>query len=251
MVSLVGMLMGSPATFDQVQWKGAENVALVAREQNAKLVHLSAIGADPNSPLPSPRTKALGEQAVLVACPNATILRPSLVFGPGDSFFMVKYYHCIEVYELSEVERFATLSRFLPFMPVFGGGHSKFQPVYVGDLARAIEVSARDDPEIESLTRGKIIEAGGPDSGYTAREASAVLMAPHSRHVQANHGACTQVYESLPAYRIRAIRCWPTASSSSRAIAGKRFLPVARAGQFKVTSGVPSDPRVGGAACEG
>ena len=89
-VSLVGLLMGSPATFDQVQWKGAENVALVAREQNAKLVHLSAIGADPNSPLPSPRTKALGEQAVLAACPNATILRPSLVFGPGDSFFMVK-----------------------------------------------------------------------------------------------------------------------------------------------------------------
>ena len=89
-VSLVGVLMGPPATFDQVQWKGAENVALVAREQNAKLIHISAIGADPNSPLPSPRTKALGEQAVLAACPNATIFRPSLVFGPGDSFFMVR-----------------------------------------------------------------------------------------------------------------------------------------------------------------
>ena len=89
-VSLVGVLMGSPATFDKVQWKGAENIALVAREQNAKLIHLSAIGADPNSTLPSPRTKALGEQAVLAACPNATIFRPSLVFGPGDSFFMVR-----------------------------------------------------------------------------------------------------------------------------------------------------------------
>jgi len=89
-VSLVGILMGSPAEFDQVQWMGAENVALVAREQNAKLIHLSAIGADPNSPLPSPRTKALGEQAVLAACPNATIFRPSLVFGPGDSFFIVR-----------------------------------------------------------------------------------------------------------------------------------------------------------------
>lgn len=89
-VSLVGVLMGPPATFDKVQWKGAENVALVAREQNAKLIHLSAIGADPNSPLPSPRTKALGEQAVLAACPKATIFRPSLVFGPGDSFFMVR-----------------------------------------------------------------------------------------------------------------------------------------------------------------
>ena len=89
-VSLVGILMGSPATFDQVQWKGAENVALVAHEQNAKLIHLSAIGADPNSPLPSPRTKALGEQAALAASPNATIFRPSLVFGPGDSFFTVR-----------------------------------------------------------------------------------------------------------------------------------------------------------------
>jgi uncharacterized protein YbjT (DUF2867 family) len=96
-VSLVGVLMGSPATFDQVQWKGAENVALVAREQNAKLIHLSAIGADPNSPLPSPRTKALGEHAVLAACPNATVFRPSLVFGPGDSFFSVRVLslHCI------------------------------------------------------------------------------------------------------------------------------------------------------------
>lgn len=177
-VSLVGILIGSPATFDHVQCKGAENVALAAREQNAKLVHLSAIGADPNSPLPSPRTKALGEQAVLAACPNATIFRPSLVFGPGDSFFMVTYYYCIKVDELSEIERFATLSRFLPFMPVFGGGHSKFQPVYVGDLARAIEISARDDPEIESLTNGKIIEAGGPDGGCAAHETASVLMAP-------------------------------------------------------------------------
>lgn len=55
-------------------------------------------------------------------------------------------------------------------MPVFGGGHSKFQPVYVGDLARAIEVSARDDSEIKSLTNGKIIEAGGPDGRCTAHE---------------------------------------------------------------------------------
>ena len=74
--------------------------------------------------------------------------------------------------ELNAIERFATLSRFLPFMPVFGGGHSKFQPVYVGDLARAIEVSSRGDPDIESLTNGRIIEAGGPDSGCTGQNAS-------------------------------------------------------------------------------
>jgi uncharacterized protein YbjT (DUF2867 family) len=69
---------------------------------------------------------------------------------------------------LNAIERFASLSRFLPFMPVFGGGHAKFQPVYVGDLARAIEISARDDRDLEPLTRGKLIEAGGPDSECTA-----------------------------------------------------------------------------------
>lgn len=74
--------------------------------------------------------------------------------------------------ELNALERFATLSRFLPFMPVFGGGHTRFQPVYVGDLARAIEISSRHDQDIESLTNGKIIEAGGPDSGYTGEKAS-------------------------------------------------------------------------------
>lgn len=74
--------------------------------------------------------------------------------------------------ELNALERFATLSRFLPFMPVFGGGHTRFQPVYVGDLARAIEISSRRDQDIESLTNGNIIEAGGPDSECTGQKAS-------------------------------------------------------------------------------
>jgi NADH dehydrogenase len=88
-ISLVGILQGSIAKFEAVQWKGAENVAVAAQEAGAKLVHLSAIGADPNSPLTSPRTKGLGEQSVLRVSPAATIIRPSLVFGPGDSFFAV------------------------------------------------------------------------------------------------------------------------------------------------------------------
>jgi len=66
-------------------------------------------------------------------------------------------------------------------MPVFGGGHSKFQPVYVGDLARAIEISARDDPEIESLTNGKIIEAGGPDV-VTYRQIMELVLKYTNRH---------------------------------------------------------------------
>ncbi|KAG8841146.1 hypothetical protein FRB91_005303, partial [Serendipita sp. 411] len=100
-ISLVGILHGSVERFEAVQWKGAENVATAAQEVGAKVIHFSAIGADPSSPLVSPRTKGLGEQAVINVSPTATIIRPSLVFGPGDSFF----------------SRFATLSRFLPFMP--------------------------------------------------------------------------------------------------------------------------------------
>lgn len=88
-ISLVGILHGSSAQFEAVQWKGAENVAVVAEEAGAKVIHLSAIGADSNSPLISPRTKGLGEQCVLKASPTATVIRPSLVFGPGDSFFAV------------------------------------------------------------------------------------------------------------------------------------------------------------------
>ena len=89
-VSLVGILRGSPAQFEQIQWKGAENVARAAVAVGAKLLHVSAIGADAHSKIPYARTKALGEQAVLSHCPDATIIRPSLVFGPGDDLFNVR-----------------------------------------------------------------------------------------------------------------------------------------------------------------
>lgn len=89
-VSLVGILNGSPAQFEAIQWKGAENVARAAAAVGAKLVHISAIGADLNSKIPYARTKALGEEAVRSHCANATIIRPSLVFGPGDGLFNVR-----------------------------------------------------------------------------------------------------------------------------------------------------------------
>ncbi|PVG02443.1 NAD(P)-binding protein [Serendipita vermifera] len=153
-ISLVGVLHGSPAKFEAIQWKGAENVAIAAEEVGAKLVHFSAIGADPNSGLISPRTKGLGEQAVLAASPKCTIIRPSLVFGPGDSFFA----------------RFAKLSKFLPFLPVFGGGTSKFQPVFVGDVARLVELCSHTErPEVAKLVKGKTVEVGGPEI-FTYRE---------------------------------------------------------------------------------
>ena len=88
-VSLVGLLTGPPDLFERVQWKGNENVALAAKEAGAKLIHISAIGADRGSSVPYARTKALAEEAVLQDCPDATVIRPSLVFGPGDGFFKV------------------------------------------------------------------------------------------------------------------------------------------------------------------
>ena len=89
-VSLVGIMQGNPTDFEEIQWRGALNVAQAARDAGAKLVHISAIGADPDSNIPYVRTKGLGEISVLEEYPQATIVRPSLVFGPEDDFFNVK-----------------------------------------------------------------------------------------------------------------------------------------------------------------
>lgn len=88
-VSLVGIMHGSAEDFEKVQWKGAENVALCAKEHGAKLIHFSAIGADSKSQIAYARTKGLGEEAVRGVMPDAIIVRPSLVFGPEDDFFNV------------------------------------------------------------------------------------------------------------------------------------------------------------------
>jgi uncharacterized protein YbjT (DUF2867 family) len=89
-VTLVGILHGSPAQFEVIQWTGAENVARAAATVGAKLVHISAIGADLHGKIPYVRTKALGEEAVRSHCADATIIRPSLVFGRGDGLFNVR-----------------------------------------------------------------------------------------------------------------------------------------------------------------
>lgn len=148
-INTVGLLQASRKTFEAVQHEGAENVARITRENNAKLVQISAIGADASSRLPYPRTKALGEQAALSECPDCSIVRPSLIFGPGDSFF----------------NRFAWLAKYMPFLPVFGTGETLFQPVYVGDVAAAVALCAesRSDERIATRVNGKITEAGGPE----------------------------------------------------------------------------------------
>ncbi|KAG6911623.1 hypothetical protein DXG01_011926 [Tephrocybe rancida] len=164
-VSLVGILNGPPKAFEEIQFKGAENVARAAKEIGAKLIHFSAIGADPKSDLLYVKTKGLAESSVLRICPDATIIRPSLVFGPEDDFF----------------NRFSRLSKFLPFLPVFGGGTSRFQPVYVDDLARLVEVIARNDSDIRKLVAGKIIEAGGPEI-FTFRQIMELVLKYNNRY---------------------------------------------------------------------
>ena len=141
-VNLVGILFERKAgDFQRIQADGAGRVARLAAAAGVRrLVHLSAIGADAGSESQYARTKAEGEAAVLAAFPAATILRPSVVFGAEDQFF----------------NRFASLAAMLPVMPVVRG-ETKFQPVYVGDVADAVMAAlARDD------SRGRTYELGGP-----------------------------------------------------------------------------------------
>ncbi len=141
-INLVGILFERKAgDFSRIQAEGAGRVARLAAAAGArKLVHLSAIGADAGSESLYARTKAEGEEAVRAAFPAATILRPSVVFGPEDQFF----------------NRFAGLAAVLPIMPVVAGG-TRFQPVYVGDVADAVMAAiARED------AAGKTYELGGP-----------------------------------------------------------------------------------------
>src|SRR5579862_5960593 len=128
--------------FDAVQAEGAEAVALAAKAVGAPLVHVSAIGADASSPSLYAQAKAEGERRVLAALPEATIVRPSIVFGPEDDFF----------------NRFAALARMAPALPLPGGGQMRFQPVFAGDVAAAIAKAV--DGKCKPAT---IYELGGPD----------------------------------------------------------------------------------------
>jgi uncharacterized protein YbjT (DUF2867 family) len=135
-------LVGSFATMDAVQVAGAANVAAAAKAAGVSaLVHMSAIGADPLSPSAYGRTKGEGEAAVLAAFPAATILRPSIVFGREDQF----------------INRFAGLISRLPVVPIIRGD-AKFQPVFVGDVARAL-VAVLEAP---AAVAGKTLSLGGP-----------------------------------------------------------------------------------------
>src|SRR5271165_6983047 len=150
LINCVGILRESGSQkFERVHHTGPAVLARIARDAGVeRFVHISAIGADPRSASAYARTKAAGEAAVRDAFPTVTILRPSVVFGPEDQFF----------------NRFAAMAMISPILPLIGGGETRFQPVYVGDVADAV-VECLEDP----ATAGRIYELGGPKI-YTFRE---------------------------------------------------------------------------------
>ncbi|HEY4204489.1 MAG TPA: complex I NDUFA9 subunit family protein [Xanthobacteraceae bacterium] len=142
-INLVGVLAeGGAQTFDAVQTKGADTVARAAAAVGARVIHVSALGADADSASSYARAKAAGETAVREAAPEAIIFRPSVVFGPEDDF----------------TNRFASMARMMPFLPLIGGGATRMQPVYAGDVATAIANAA------DGLAKsGTTYELGGPE----------------------------------------------------------------------------------------
>lgn len=159
-VNLVGVLYKrGPQTFDSLHIDGAHTVAAAAKAAGVKrLIHLSAIGADVDSESDYARSKALGEEAVKGAFDGATILRPSIVFGPEDDFF----------------NRFAALARLSPVLPVIGP-NTRFQPVYVADVAKAVTACLADD-----ATVGGCYELGGP-AVHTFHELMEMMLAEIGR----------------------------------------------------------------------
>jgi uncharacterized protein YbjT (DUF2867 family) len=159
-VNLVGILFESGRQrFDTVQSFGAEGVALAAAAHNARMIHVSAIGAAENSTAAYGRAKWRGEQMVLAATPDATIVRPSILFGPNDDFF----------------NRFAAMAQMSPVLPLIGGGHTRFQPVFAGDVADAIAKAADGE-----TAPGATYELGGPDV-FTFKELMEFILATTGR----------------------------------------------------------------------
>ena len=156
-VNCVGILReGHGQRFDAIHHSGPARLARLAREAGVRrFVHISAIGAEPRSSSAYARSKAAGEHAIRDAFPTATILRPSIVFGPEDQFF----------------NRFAAMAMASPVLPLIGGGETRFQPVYVGDVADAV-MRCLEDP----ATAGRTYELGGPTI-YTFRALLELLLA--------------------------------------------------------------------------
>ena len=159
-INLVGILYERGAQrFDVVQAQGAGAVARAATQHGARLVHVSAIGADENSSSAYARSKAVGEHLVRSSAPTATIFRPSIMFGPDDDFF----------------NRFASMARISPFLPLVGGGTTRYQPVFAGDVAEAIALAVDGKAAMDTT-----YELGGPDT-YTFKQLMEFVLATIER----------------------------------------------------------------------
>ena len=160
-VNLVGLLYEKgDQNFAACHVDGAKQIALFAAAAGARdMIQMSAIGADTEAEADYARSKGYGERAVRQVFPDAVVVRPSIVFGPEDGFFNL----------------FAGMARFSPVLPLIGGGHTRFQPVYVGDVAEAM-ATALSRPEC----RGKTYELGGP-TVYSFKELMELMLAQIER----------------------------------------------------------------------
>lgn len=181
-VNAVGILFPTgKQRFRAVHTEGAGHIAEVSAATGVEtLIHISAIGASEKSASRYARSKALGEAAVLKAFPTAVVLRPSIVFGSEDEFF----------------NRFAAMAQISPVLPLIGGGKTKFQPVYVGDVGAAVAKVADGIGE-----RGAVYELGGPEQ-FTFRE----LLDQTQEYAGRERG-----YLSMPFWlaKLQAMLTWP------------------------------------------
>jgi NADH dehydrogenase len=161
-VNLVGILFeAGRQTFDAVQAFGPRAVGEAARAAGiSDVVHISAIGADRPSTIGYVRSKAEGEEGIREAVPDAVVMRPSIVFGPADSFF----------------NRFAGMARISPVLPLIGGGLTRFQPVFAGDVGEAIARAVDGKAQ-----QGAIYELGGPEV-LTFRQCMERMLEVTGRH---------------------------------------------------------------------
>lgn len=155
-INLVGILAPSgKQTFGALHVEAPAGLAKLAKELGVeKVIHMSSLGANAESDSVYASSKGLGEQAVRAAFPSATILRPSIIFGPEDGFF----------------NRFASVARLSPALPLFGGGHTKYQPVFVGDIARAVLTAIK-----ETNAAAATYELGGARV-YSFKELMAIIL---------------------------------------------------------------------------
>ena len=155
-LNLVGVLHETGRQkFQSIHAMGARNIAEAARKAGVRrVVQMSALGADPDSPSKYARTKAMGEGLVREIYPDAVVVRPSIVFGPEDHFFNM----------------FAQMAGVSPALPLIGGGATRFQPVYVGDVGKALARAVTGDD-----TAGRTFELGGPAT-YSFRELMELML---------------------------------------------------------------------------